>query len=140
MRHAAGAAGSGRETSGRDDDPADMRAELGAVEIGARRVHAAASASALLGAAPSAPLDALQALSAHREAARSCWAQCDLLRTGDAIAALADATKDSDLPIDPRKLADDPLLDDAMSASESRRDLVNPQPGAWLSQTGSPST
>jgi hypothetical protein len=62
------------------------------------------------------------------------------LHTGDAIAALADATKDSDLPIDPRKLADDPLLDDAMSTSEFRRGLVNPQPGAWLSQTGSPST
>jgi Nucleotidyltransferase len=90
----------------------------------------------LVVAARSALLDALQALSAHRDALVLVGAQAVYLQTGAAVVALAEATKDSDLAIDPRGLADFPLLEAAMSAAGFRRDLVNPQPGAWLSQAG----
>lgn len=94
----------------------------------------------LLVAARSALLDALQALAAHRDALVLIGAQAIYLHTGAALVALAEATKDSDLAIDPRELDDDPLLDDAMTAAGFHRDLIYPQPGAWLSPTGIPST
>lgn len=92
----------------------------------------------LLVAARSALLDALQALAVHRDALVLIGAQAIYLHTGAAVVGLAEATKDSDLAIDPRELDDDPLLDDAMSAAGFHRDLVHPQPGAWLSPTGIP--
>jgi hypothetical protein len=94
--------------------------------------------SELLVAARSALLDALEVLSAHHDALVLVGAQAIYLHTGTAVVSLAEATKDSDLAIDPRELADHPLLDDAMSAGGFHRDVVNPQPGAWFSQTGIP--
>lgn len=92
----------------------------------------------LLVAARSALLDALEALSVHRHALVLIGAQAIYLHTGDAPVALAEATKDSDLAVDPRELADDPLLDEAMSGAGFHRDLVHPQPGSWLSAQGIP--
>jgi hypothetical protein len=69
--------------------------------------------------------------------ARLIGAQAIYLHTGAAVVALAEATKDSDLAVDPRTLGDHPLLDDAMSAAGFHRDLLHhPQPGSWLSREG----
>jgi hypothetical protein len=92
----------------------------------------------LLIAARAALLDALEALTEQRDALVLIGAQAIYLHTGGANIALAEATKDSDLAIDPRALADDPLLDDAMTAAGFHRDLTYPQPGSWLSPTGIP--
>jgi hypothetical protein len=92
----------------------------------------------LLVAARAALLDALDALAEQRNALVLIGAQAIYLHTGGANIALAEATKDSDLAIDPRALADDPLLDDAMTAAGFHRDLIYPQPGSWLSPTGIP--
>ena len=92
----------------------------------------------LLVAARAALLDALDALTAQRDALMLIGAQAIYLHTGGADIALAEATKDSDLAVDPRALVDDPLLDDAMTAAGFHRDLVYPQPGSWLSPTGIP--
>jgi hypothetical protein len=73
----------------------------------------------LLVAARSALLDALDA---HREALVLIGAQAIYLHTGAAIVALAEATKDSDLAVDPRQLKDEPLLDEVtLPGRHSRR-------------------
>ena len=92
----------------------------------------------LLIAARSALLDALEALADQREALVLIGAQAIYLHTGGAPLALAETTKDSDLAIDPRILGDSPLLEDAMKRANFYRDLVNPQPGGWLSASGVP--
>lgn len=92
----------------------------------------------LLIAARAALLDALDALSEHRGALILIGAQAVYLRTGGALVALAEATKDSDLAIDPRELKDDPRLEEAMSRAGFHRDLLHPQPGGWLSPDGIP--
>jgi hypothetical protein len=81
-------------------------------------------------------LDALEALDAQRDAVVVIGAQAVYLHTGSAEVALAEATKDSDLAIDPQKLPDDPLLEDAMRSAGffPRGD----NPGTWLSPTGIP--
>jgi hypothetical protein len=83
-------------------------------------------------------LDALQALAAHRDALVVIGAQAIYLHTGQADIALAEATKDSDLAIDPRALLDDPRIEEAMIAAKFHRDLAHPQPGSWLSPDGIP--
>jgi hypothetical protein len=55
-------------------------------------------------------LDALDALSAHRDAIVLVGAQAIYLYTGHADVPIATSTKDSDLVIDPGRIADDPLL------------------------------
>lgn len=92
----------------------------------------------LLVAARRALLDALAALRAHHDALVLIGAQAIYLHTGDAAVALAEATKDSDLAIDPRVLSDMPLLDEAMADAGFARDIINPQPGSWLSADGIP--
>ena len=59
----------------------------------------------LLVAARSALLDALEALDGLRESVIVVGAQAVYLHTGSADVALAEATKDSDLVVDPRELA-----------------------------------
>ena len=66
----------------------------------------------LLVRARSAMLDALDALGAHRESVVVIGAQAIYIRTAGAAVAVAEATKDSDLAIDPRTLDDDPLLEE----------------------------
>jgi hypothetical protein len=92
----------------------------------------------LLIAARSALLDALDALVDQRDALVLIGAQAIYLHTGAAVVALAEATKDSDLAIDPRALADDPLLDEAMASAGFHRGLTAPQPGGWISPSGIP--
>jgi hypothetical protein len=92
----------------------------------------------LLIAARSALLDALEALVDQHDALVLIGAQAIYLHTGAAVVALAEATKDSDLAVDPRALADDPLLDEAMTAAGFHRDLRAPQPGSWISPAGIP--
>jgi len=92
----------------------------------------------LLIAARAALLDALDALAGHLDALVLIGAQAVYLHTGTAPVALAEATKDSDLAIDPRVLNDDPLLEEAMADAGFHRDLLHPQPGSWLSPSGIP--
>ena len=92
----------------------------------------------LLISARAALLDAFQALDAHHDALVLIGAQAIYLHTGAAPVALAEATKDSDLAVDPRALREDPRIDDAMTRAGFHRDLRDPQPGSWLSPTGIP--
>jgi hypothetical protein len=77
----------------------------------------------LLIAARGALLDALDALSAHRDALVVIGTQAIYLHTGATDGALAEVTKDSDVAIDPRELADDPVIDEAMTRAH-----FSPQP------------
>jgi hypothetical protein len=83
-------------------------------------------------------LDALEALEPHLDALILVGAQAIYLHTGDIDEAIATETKDSDLAVDPSELADDPLLEEALAAAGFHRNLVNPQPGEWLSREGVP--
>lgn len=85
--------------------------------------------------ARSALLDAAEALSEHRESLVLIGAQAIYLRTGGLRVALAEATKDSDVALDPRTVADEPLLDDAMTRAGFYR---SDQPGSWLNREGVP--
>jgi len=95
-------------------------------------------ASDLLVQARSALLDALEALHEQQDAVVLIGAQAIYLHTGRADVALAEATKDSDLALDTRQLADDPRIEQAMSAAGFSQDLSSRQPGAWLSPAGIP--
>lgn len=88
--------------------------------------------------ARAALLDALDALGAHRDSVVVIGAQAIYLRTAGAPVAVAEATKDSDLAIDPRKLAAAPLVEDAMEQSGFYPDPEKNQPGAWLNADGIP--
>ena len=87
--------------------------------------------------ARAALLDAVAALEAHKASVILIGAQAIYLRTGSAAFALAEATKDSDLAIDPRKLAD-PRLEEAMTGAGFILNPVSQQPGAWMSPNGVP--
>lgn len=65
-------------------------------------------------------------------------AQAVYLHTGSAAIALAEATKDSDLALDTRLLADKPLIQEAMRSAGFVMDVTSAQPGAWLSPSGIP--
>jgi hypothetical protein len=92
----------------------------------------------LLVAARSALLDALDALREHLNAVIVVGAQAVYLHTGDAPVALAEATKDSDLALDTRVLASEPLLERVLGEAGFHRDLKATQPGAWLNAAGIP--
>jgi len=92
----------------------------------------------VLVAARAALLDALIALGDHAEEITLIGAQAIYLHTGAADVALAEATKDSDLVVDPREFADDPLLEEAMTRAGFHQNIDSPQPGAWLSPAGIP--
>lgn len=92
----------------------------------------------LLARSRSALLDAVEALDAHRDAVIVIGAQAIYLRTKGASVALAEATKDTDFALDPRRLNDDPLVADAMTRAGFYRDFQAGQPGAWRSRDGIP--
>jgi hypothetical protein len=85
----------------------------------------------LLIRARSALLDALDALGAHHDSIVVIGAQAIYLHTAGAAVAVAEATKDSDLAIDPRTLQNEPLIEKAMEPEKN-------QPGAWLNPDGIP--
>lgn len=91
----------------------------------------------LLVQARSALLDALEALASHREAVIVIGAQAIYLQTGNAQVALAEATKDSDLALDPRLIPDEPLIEEAMIRAGFYPNRNN-QPGAWMNPAGIP--
>jgi hypothetical protein len=82
-------------------------------------------------------LDAIEALDRQRNAVVVVGAQAVYLRSGQAIVAIAEATTDGDLALDPRELPREPLLEEAMTAAGFYPNL-NGQPGAWLSRDGLP--
>lgn len=90
-----------------------------------------ADRSDLLVRARSVLLDALEALSTQRAAVILIGAQAVYLHTGGIDVALAEATKDSDLAVDPRHLADHPTIESAMRAAGFFPAPSN-QPGAWV--------
>jgi hypothetical protein len=92
----------------------------------------------LLIQARSALLDALEALHDHRDNVIVIGAQAIYLHTGAASVALAEMTKDSDLALDARALADEPRIEDAMGAAGFHLDPKADQPGAWISSRGIP--
>ena len=75
----------------------------------------------ILVAARSALLDALEALADQRAALVLIGAQAIYLHTGAAPVALAEATKDTDLAVDPRALHDNPLHSQRAALRVSRR-------------------
>jgi hypothetical protein len=89
-------------------------------------------------AARRALLDALEALAAHRDALVLVGAQAIYLHTGAANVALAELTKDSDLAVDPRLLADEPLVEQAMAAAGFHPNPASPQPGSWMNEAAAP--
>jgi hypothetical protein len=92
----------------------------------------------LLIAARAALLDALDALEEQRHAVTVVGAQAIYLRTGGADVALAEATKDSDLAIDPRELRSDPRIEVAMERAGFYPNPFSSQPGAWMNPAGTP--
>jgi hypothetical protein len=86
----------------------------------------------------SALLDALEALVAHRDAVIVVGAQAIYLQTSSAPVALAEATKDSDLALDPRSMPDEPTIESAMRDAHFLPNLVSGQPGAWVNPEGIP--
>lgn len=95
------------------------------------------SSADLLVRARSVLLDAIDALHDHSDAVMVIGAQAVYLRTGGIDVALAEATKDSDVAVDPRLLADDPRIEAAMRSAGFLPD-TNGQPGAWVSTDGIP--
>ena len=91
----------------------------------------------LLIKARSALLDALEALNEQHDSIVVVGAQAIYLHSGHADVAIAEATKDSDLAVDPRELPDEPLLEDAMKRAGFYPN-VNGQPGAWVNPAGIP--
>jgi hypothetical protein len=81
-------------------------------------------------------LDALEALEEHRANVILVGAQAIYLHTGAASIALAEYTTDADFALDPRDLADNPLIQAAMWNAGFRPNLVSDQPGAWISARG----
>ena len=88
--------------------------------------------------ARAALLDAVAALESHQGSVILIGAQAIYLRTGSTTFALAEATKDSDLVIDPRTLGEDPRLEEAMIGAGFILNPDSQQPGAWMSPTGIP--
>ena len=86
----------------------------------------------LLTRARAALLDALEALAEHRDAVVVIGAQAIYPHTGGTTLVLAEATKDSDLTVDPRILDAEPLVEEAMRAAGFELDPVTRQPGAWV--------
>ena len=83
-------------------------------------------------------LDALDALGAHRNAVIVIGAQAIYLRTEGSSVAVAEATKDGDIAIDPRVLGDEPLIEELMGHAGFYPDPNKNQPGAWLSNADVP--
>lgn len=83
-------------------------------------------------------LDALEALRDHRESVVLIGAQAIYLHTGELRVALPAMTKDSDIAIDSRTLASEPLIEEAMRSAGFLPDAERPQPGTWISPSGVP--
>jgi hypothetical protein len=76
-------------------------------------------------------LDGLTALNAHLGAITVVGGQAVSLRTPSAAVASAAYTSDGDLSIDPQRLGDEPLVDEALRAAGFALRQEN-QPGLWI--------
>jgi hypothetical protein len=76
-------------------------------------------------------LDALDALGPQAAAIVLVGAQAIYLHASDADVAVAMRTRDSDLAVDPRELADQPTLEAAMLGAGFR---LSDDPGIWLAE------
>lgn len=83
-------------------------------------------------------LDALEALSEHRDGVILIGAHAVYMYTGEADVPIATRTKDSDLALDPALLGTDPLLEEAMADAGFQRNRESGQPGEWMSANGIP--
>jgi len=92
----------------------------------------------LLVRARSVLLDALEALAEHRNVVIVIGAQAVYLHTGAAQVPVAEATKDSDVAVDTRALAQEPRIEAAMDRAGFKLDPEKNQPGAWVSAQGIP--
>lgn len=75
-------------------------------------------------------LDALIALAEHRDSLVLIGAQAVYLRSEDAQLRVAAYTSDGDIGVDPRSLADMPLIEAAMRSAGFELSIAN-QPGIW---------
>lgn len=73
-------------------------------------------------AARRALLDALEAMGPHLEAITLVGAQAVYLHTGEADLAVAPFTTDGDLALDPARLGRTPLIEEALSRAEFRKE------------------
>jgi hypothetical protein len=80
----------------------------------------------------------MDALSNQSPALILVGAQAVFLHTGEVDEAIATETKDADPAIDPLRLADDPLIEAAMTAAGFHLHIEHPQPGSWISPAGNP--
>ena len=76
-------------------------------------------------------LDGLEALGAHRDAVTVIGAQAVYLRTPDAAVASAAFTSDGDLGLDPERLGDEPLVEQALTGAGFTLRSTD-QPGLWV--------
>lgn len=76
-------------------------------------------------------LDVLEKLGDQRDAVVLVGAQAIYLHAGDADFAVAEYTTDADLLVDPRRLLNEPKLEQAMSAAGLELDE---QPGIWVAR------
>jgi hypothetical protein len=82
-------------------------------------------------------LDALDALHDHLDAIVLVGAQAIYLHTGDAVLLVVPYTTDADLSVSPDDLADDPLIDELLSAHGFTREAKNrDHPGRWTGTGG----
>lgn len=88
--------------------------------------------------ARAALLDALEALGPHVDNVVVIGAQAIYLHTGAIDLAIAETTKDADVALDPRGMADTPRVEEALRGAGFTRGTTGAQPGAWLSPTGMP--
>lgn len=92
----------------------------------------------LLVKARSTLLDALQALHEHLHGIVVIGAQAIYLHAEQANVALAPATKDSDLALDPRQWRELPAIDNVMTEAGFALDNNSDQPGSWRSKADIP--
>ena len=83
-------------------------------------------------------LDALDALEEQLDALIVIGAQAVFLHTGELDVPIPIETKDADLGVDAHSLRDDPRLERALEAARFHKDLLRPQPGAWIAPNGIP--
>src|SRR6266498_2858482 len=76
-------------------------------------------------------LDGLTALSVHLDAITVVGGQAVSLRTPSAAVVSAAYTSDGDLSLDPQRLGDKPLVDEALKAAGFALRQEN-QPGLWV--------
>lgn len=81
-------------------------------------------------------LDALEALRPQLDALILVGAQAIYIHTGDMDEAIATETTDGDIVVDPSRINDDPLLEEALRSAGFHPNLATNNPGEWLSGDG----